>query len=109
MELNEYQKMASKTAIYPEEHELTYAALGLAGEAGEVANKVKKLIRDGIDPDTYDAKRAEIADEVGDVLWYIAALCKDLRVDLEDVARGNLHKLADRQRRGKLQGQGDKR
>ena len=109
MELNEYQKMASKTAIYPEEHSLTYPALGLAGEAGEVANKVKKLIRDGIDPDTYDAKRAEIADEVGDVLWYIAALCKELRVDLEDVARGNLHKLAERQRRGKLQGQGDTR
>ena len=109
MELNEYQRMASKTAIYPEEHALTYPALGLAGEAGEVANKVKKLIRDGIDPDTIDAKRGEIADEVGDVLWYIAALCMGLGVGLEDVARGNLHKLADRQRRGKIEGSGDTR
>lgn len=109
MELNDYQTTAAKTAIYPEEHALTYPALGLVGEAGEVANKVKKLIRDGVDPDTYDAKRLEIADEVGDVLWYIAALCKELGVSLEDVARGNLHKLADRQRRGKLGGSGDTR
>lgn len=99
----EYQKLAEKTAIYKDTHRILYPALGLAGEAGEVANKVKKMLRDG----TFD--RQAIADEVGDVLWYIAALCRDLNVSMNDLALGNLEKLHSRKARGTLGGSGDKR
>ena len=92
---NEYQDMAASTAIYP--------ALGLAAEAGEVANKVKKILRDK----NFD--RSGIADELGDCLWYIAALCRDLNIEMSEVAKGNLKKLKDRQDRGTLKGNGDKR
>ena len=98
-----YQEAASDTAIYKTEHQVIYPALGLAAEAGEVANKVKKILRDG----NFD--RVAIADEVGDCLWYIAALCRDLNVDMSEVAKNNLGKLQDRKQRGKLQGSGDKR
>ena len=101
--LNEYQEMAASTAIYKHEHQVIYPALGLAAEAGEVANKVKKIMRDG----KFD--RDAIADEIGDCMWYIAALCRDLSVDLSDVAKNNLAKLKDRQERGTLNGSGDKR
>jgi NTP pyrophosphatase (non-canonical NTP hydrolase) len=103
MEMTDYQKKAAETAIYKAEHAVIYPALGLAAEAGEVANKVKKIMRDG----TFD--RQAIADEVGDCLWYIAALCRDLNVDMADVAKNNLNKLEDRKRRGKIAGSGDKR
>jgi len=69
--MNDYQRAAASTAIYSAEHQVIYPALGLAAEAGEVANKVKKILRDG----KFD--REAIADEVGDCLWYIAALCRD--------------------------------
>ena len=98
-----YQDMASETAIYKSEHQVIYPALGLAAEAGEVANKVKKILRDG----KFD--REAIADEVGDCLWYIAALCRDLNVDLKDLADANLRKLYGRKERGTLSGSGDKR
>ena len=98
-----YQDMASETAIYKHEHQVIYPALGLAAEAGEVANKVKKILRDG----KFD--REAIADEIGDCLWYIAALCRDLNVDMTELARNNLRKLYDRKARGTLQGSGDKR
>lgn len=101
--MNYYQNQAAKTAIYKQEHAVIYPALGLAAEAGEVANKVKKILRDG----AFDRKA--IADEVGDCLWYIAALCRDLNVDMADLAAGNLEKLYDRQKRGKLKGSGDNR
>jgi len=103
MSLNEYQKLAQKTAIYKSTHSVLYPALGLAGEAGEVANKVKKMLRDG----NFD--RQAVADEVGDVLWYVAALCRDLNVDLNDLALRNLEKLYGRKARGTLGGNGDKR
>ena len=99
----EYQKSACKTAIFPKELGVQYLALGLTGEAGEVANKVKKIMRDG----KFD--REAIADEVGDCLWYIAALCRDLNVNMQDVADNNIKKLKDRQERGVLSGSGDKR
>jgi len=102
-QLNDSQRAAASTAIYKQEHAVIYPALGLAAEAGEVANKVKKILRDG----TFD--RQAIADEVGDCLWYIAALCRDLNVDLKDLADANLKKLKDRQQRGKLSGSGDNR
>ena len=101
--MNYYQGQAAKTAIYGAEHSVIYPALGLAAEAGEVANKVKKILRDG----KFD--RAAIADEVGDCLWYIAALCRDLNVDMSDLALNNLKKLYDRQKRGVISGNGDKR
>ncbi len=95
-----YQEAASDTAIYKVEHQVIYPALGLAAEAGEVANKVKKILRDG----SFD--REGISDEIGDCLWYIAALCRDLNVDLSDIARNNLKKLKDRQERGTIKGMG---
>ena len=103
MTLSSYQKAASSTAIYPTQHAITYPALGLAGEAGEVANKVKKIIRDG------KLDKAALKGEIGDCLWYIAALCRDLNIDLGDVAKANLEKLQDRKARGTLKGSGDKR
>lgn len=107
--LNEYQEMAKKTAIFPESAKYSYPALGLAGEAGEVSNKVKKLIRDGATEEELNEKLMDIADELGDVLWYVAAMADACGVSLEHIAKANLHKLADRQRRNKLQGDGDKR
>ena len=101
--MNDYQRAAASTAIYPATASVVYPALGLAGEAGEVANKVKKIIRDG----TFN--REAIADELGDCLWYIAALCRDLNVDMQTIADNNIKKLRDRQKRGKIAGSGDKR
>jgi len=103
MTLSSYQRAASSTAIYPTQHAITYPALGLAGEAGEVANKVKKIIRDG------KLDKAALKGEIGDCLWYIAALCRDLNVDLGDIAKANLEKLQDRKARGTLKGSGDTR
>lgn len=103
MTLSSYQKVAASTAIYPTQHAITYPALGLAGEAGEVANKVKKIIRDG------KLDKSALGAEIGDCLWYIAALCRDLNVDLGDIAKANLEKLQDRKARGTLKGSGDKR
>ena len=94
-DFNSYQRSASGTAIYPEQHRITYPALGMAGEAGEVANKVKKLIRDGPEnrPETW---REDIASEIGDVLWYCAALASDLNLTLGMIAAQNLAKLQGR-------------
>lgn len=103
MSMNEYQNMAARTAIYSSAHQLLYPALGLAGEAGEVANKIKKMLRDG----KFD--REGVAAELGDVLWYVAALARDLNVDLQDLAMQNLEKLYGRAARGTIQGNGDKR
>ncbi len=103
VDFKSYQDMASETAVYKTEHSVIYPALGLAAEAGEVANKVKKILRDG------NFNREAIADEVGDCLWYIAALCRDLNVDMKELAKNNLRKLHDRKARGVIQGSGDKR
>ena len=103
MTFGDYQIEARKTAIYPDEHKIVYPALGLAGEAGEVANKVKKMLRDN------NFKREDVAAEVGDCLWYIAALCRDLNFDMTDLAQRNLNKLNSRMERGTIQGSGDKR
>lgn len=108
MEFNEYQKLAKTTAIYPKEYKLVYPALGLAGEAGEVAEKIKKLIRDtnGMVTETF---RESIKKELGDVLWYISAISSDLDISLNEVAETNYHKLKSRQDRGALSGSGDNR
>lgn len=103
LDMDKYQKQAATTAIYDQKHAIIYPALGLAAEAGEVANKVKKIMRDG------KLDRDGIASEIGDCLWYIAALCRDLNIDMENVAYENLEKLHGRQKRGTLRGNGDKR
>ena len=108
MNLNEYQTRALKTAIYPTETALTYTVLGLASEAGEVAGKLKKLIRDG-DGELTPHAVGELAAEAGDCLWYIAAVADALGLTLDQIAEYNLAKLGDRQARGKLGGSGDQR
>ena len=108
MNFTEYQHKARSTAIYPTKHRLIYPTLGLCGEAGEFAEKVKKLIRDNNEIMTPKLKDA-LAKELGDCLWYIANISCDLDISLEDVAIQNLEKLSDRKERGKLQGNGDDR
>ena len=108
MTINEYQEKALETAIYPKEYKVVYPALGMAGEAGEVADKVKKVIRDNNGEISKD-KALEIAKEIGDVLWYCATLANDLGFDLNTIAQMNYDKLHSRQERGKLSGSGDNR
>jgi NTP pyrophosphatase (non-canonical NTP hydrolase) len=103
-----YQTESAHTAIYPREKALEYVTLGLVGEAGEIANKVKKIIRDNGGVVTPE-QASQIAAEVGDVLWYVAALSRELGVDLGEVAQANIQKLTDRQARGVIGGSGDNR
>lgn len=106
MHIDAYQNMTHSTAQYPQDQGVTYCALGLAGEAGEVANKVKKILRGDV---PLDDQRAAIIDELGDCLWYIAQLAGQLDVPLSEVAGNNLRKLQDRQMHGTIKGEGDKR
>ena len=102
MYLSQYQKQAAETAIYPKDKALEYLALGLTGEAGEVANKIKKVIRDGTSPNN-------VRDELGDVLWYLAMLSTEIGYSLDTIADKNLWKLANRKERNVLGGSGDNR
>ena len=108
MTIKEYQEKAIATAIYGEGQKITYPTLGLAGEAGEVAEKVKKILRDNDGEFTAEARLA-IAKEIGDVLWYCAALSRDIEIDLEDIAELNIEKLQSRKARNKISGSGDER
>lgn len=104
-----YQKLAWETAIYPSKGDnIYYPTLGLAGEAGEVAEKVKKIMRDKKGEVT-EKEREELKKEIGDVLWYVGALCSELNINMGDVASQNIDKLSSRKERGKLQGDGDNR
>ena len=106
MNLNDYQQQARTTAIYKDK--IIYPTLGLCGESGEVAEKIKKLLRDA--DGEMDNKRLEaLKKELGDCLWYIANLASDLGLDLEDIAQTNLNKLFSRKERGRIQGDGDNR
>lgn len=109
MEFSEYQKQSRKTAIYPSiGFSFVYPAFGLAGESGEVLEKLKKVLRDKngiIDQET----KEQLEKEIGDVLWYISNLSTELKIDLNEVAEKNLKKLFDRQNRNKLHGSGDNR
>jgi len=96
-DLDMYQKVALTTAIYPREQAIIYPTLGLTGEAGEVANKVKKIIRDGSNTND-DNLVSEIKSEIGDCLWYIAVLANDFNIKLSDIASANIEKLALRQK-----------
>ena len=109
MDLNNYQTAALQTAIYPNRGaNFPYPALGLVGEAGEVADKLKKVIRDN-DGVLTDTVRDAVAKELGDVMWYVAVLAYELDYDLNTIAQNNLDKLASRQQRGVLSGSGDNR
>ena len=107
MTLNEYQQRAFKTAL-PTEKTTVYMGFGLCSETGEVAGKLKKWHR-GDYLNHEQLWRENVSGEVGDVLWYLAGLCTMLGLSLEDIAAENLAKLADRQERGAIQGEGDKR
>jgi len=106
MGFNEYQEEAINTAVYPQEYGLIYAVLGLVGESGEVAEKVKKMMRDGI---PIEEVKKDIGYELGDVLWYLANLANEIGMTLEEVATRNLLKVRDRTERHKIHGNGDYR
>lgn len=104
MEFKKYQELAKTTAIYPESAKIFYPCLGLAGEVGEICEKIKKHVRDGRDLDKEDLTK-----ELGDVLWYLSALSGDLEINLEDVAVKNYEKLKSRMERNVISGSGDNR
>ncbi len=110
MELNEYQKKALETALYPAKHKIVYSALGLGNEAGEVMGKIKKWLRgDDGEGEMSDERKDALKGELGDVLWYLAVLANDLDLKLGDIAEANVEKLQSRKERGTLKGDGDKR
>lgn len=108
MTLNDYQKEALSTAVYGSGSKIIYPTLGLAGEAGEVADKVKKVLRDN-NGEFDEWRKLQIAAEIGDVLWYIAALTNDLGYTMEDIAKLNLGKLKSRRENNTIHGEGDNR
>ena len=109
MQFNEYQKSARQTAIYSDAGKnFAYPALGLCGEAGEVAEKIKRVVRDGRDSVTPEEVK-EISKELGDVLWYVANLAAEIGLNLDDIATENIEKLKSRKERGVLHGSGDNR
>lgn len=108
MELNDYQKAALSTAIYPNDGNISYLALAICGEAGELADKVKKVLRDKDSNFTETDKRA-LALELGDVMWYAANIAYVLGYDLSEIAQMNREKVAERIERGTLHGDGDYR
>lgn len=108
MEFKKYQEAIKQTSIYPLEMGPSYPALGLAGECGEVCDKIKKTYRDknGVFD---DETKKNISKELGDVLWYLAALCNSLELDFDDVAKQNIEKIFQRKERNTLHGDGDDR
>jgi len=109
MDFKEYQKLSRKTAFYPnKDNNFVYPTLGLAGESGEVAEKIKKVLRDDGGQVSPNIKE-ELKKELGDVLWYVAQLSTELGLSMEEVAEKNIEKLYSRLERGKLKGSGDNR
>ncbi|NBW20345.1 MAG: hypothetical protein EBR82_71495 [Caulobacteraceae bacterium] len=108
MTLNEYQRSARSTAQYPKHMALPYVFLGLSGEAGEICNKYKKIIRDKNNK-LEDEDVRQIQMELGDVMWYLAAAHDALGLEMEQTMALNLNKLSLRQKRGKIAGDGDER
>ena len=95
-DLDYFQKLAMETALYPKLHGREYVVLGLVGEAGELANVRKKVLRDGVNRDDL------LKEELGDVMWYIAAVCEEYEWDMSDVAACTIEKLRDRFERGQI-------
>ena len=110
MEFNEYQERCMKTAIYPEllGNNVVYPVLALCGESGEVAEKLKKILRDKAGKISDDDK-VELKKELGDVLWYLAAISKELDIRLDEVAQANIAKVESRKQRNTTHGNGDNR
>ena len=108
MLMDAYQRRARKTVVYPRKHTVIYPALGLAGESGEVCEKIKKYLR-GDYTLSDDKQIQELEKEKGDVQCYLAKLASDLHLSLDIIAAKNLNKLRDRQDRNVLQGDGDDR
>ncbi len=109
MTFNEYQQKSRETAIFPDEdNHFIYAALGMMGEAGEVAEKIKKIWRDK-EKKVNNEDREEIKKELGDVLWYMSQLALEIGIDFDDVATNNINKLQSRLQRKVLHGNGDNR
>ncbi|MBX3036600.1 MAG: nucleoside triphosphate pyrophosphohydrolase family protein [Anaerolineales bacterium] len=109
MNFTDYQTKSRATAKYPViGHGVIYPTLGLVNEAGEVAGKIKKIFRDK-DGLIGEAEKEALKAELGDVLWYIAQVCSELNLSMDEVAEANITKLLDRQARGKIQGDGDNR
>ena len=109
MNFEEYQKLSRKTALYPNKDDnFIYPTLGLMGESGEIAEKIKKVIRDegGI---ISEEKRLELSKELGDVLWYLSQIATELKLPLDEIAKLNIEKLNSRKERGKISGSGDNR
>lgn len=112
MDFDEYQRLASRTATWSdtqgEEYKLLYVTLGICGESGEIAEKVKKLLRNdgGV---ISEEKREALKSEIGDVLWYLSQLARELGIPFSDAAAYNIKKLADRAERGVIKSQGDTR
>lgn len=101
---NEYQAFVKEMKTYPEKNAIIYPALGLCGEAGEIAEKIKKWLRGDRDLD-----KEALLKELGDPLWYIASLADDLGYSLQDVVDANVEKLTSRKERGVIKGDGDNR
>jgi NTP pyrophosphatase (non-canonical NTP hydrolase) len=111
MEFDDYQQRASTTALFPKnelEYQTMYLSMGLAGETGEVIEKIKHIIRDA-DGVVGQEAREGVKKEMGDVLWYLSQLARILGISFDDIASANIEKLADRAQRGVLKGTGDER
>ena len=109
MNFNEYQKKAFETAIYPNKgNNIIYPALGIGGETGEILEKIKKILRDN-NSEISKEKKIELVKEIGDVLWYVAALSTELGLNLGEIAEENIRKLSSRKERNKIHGSGDNR
>jgi NTP pyrophosphatase (non-canonical NTP hydrolase) len=109
MNFKEYQEKSRKTAMYPNVGgNWAYPVMGLSGEAGEVSDKMKKVMRDDNNVVSED-KKMEVKKELGDVLWYVSQLASELGLSLDEIAEANIEKLYSRMERGKLGGSGDNR
>ena len=104
MTVQQYDEFVLSMKVYPEQHAIVYPALGIAGEGGEIAEKVKKWLRGDRELD-----KTEVAKELGDVCWYIASMADDLGFTLEQVIQMNVEKLTSRKERGVQKGDGDNR
>ncbi len=109
MTFEEYQKLSRETAIYPnKDNNFVYPTLGLSGETGEIAEKIKKVLRDS-EGSVSEKTKQELEKELGDVLWYLSQLATELGLSLDEIASLNIEKLKSRQKRGEVHGSGDNR
>lgn len=109
MDFKSYQKESKKTAKYLRKHRFAYTTLGLVGEAGEIAEKIKRIYRGEDKGKITNKKRKDLEKELGDVLWYTSQLATELGLSLDKIAVKNINKLQSRLKRGKIKGSGDNR